>query len=75
MEREAAHNAPFTSSVLLSAEMVKGMSWHIGRCCTYLPWVECNLTLFQNVRNLSEHEVLVYVTPTYGEVKVKMDRE
>lgn len=28
MEREAAHNAPFISSALLRAEMVKGMSWH-----------------------------------------------
>lgn len=28
MEREAAHKAPFISSVQLRAEMVTGMSWH-----------------------------------------------
>lgn len=53
MDREAAHNTPFISLVLLRAEMVKGMSWQ-GH-----DFIPGDITGSHFLRILSEYEEIL----------------
>lgn len=73
MEREAAHNAPFISSPLLRAEMVKGMSWH-GRDFVHTSPGEGTVShFFQGLETWVSTRK--YLRVTLGEAKVDKEME